>query len=256
MSQLPSGLSISEVALPGAHNAGANSVLSLPGRFSGLNCGLTRHIVGLWSNCQDCDVSQLLLKGVRLLDLRLGSHEGEIYICHTVICDLLLTKVLQEVFSFLESHPTELVLLLLKRDWHQGFEAWQQAQQQLVEQLKQQLAGSEALSEPLERLVKADTRAVVLLEMPMEVKQLCGIRVTSENLQCSWRPEVQSVEQMLQVLEDWRASGRMKPCRGCLKLMEAAKTLQRVHETIENPFEKPPKGSKRLKNLVKNLVKA
>ena len=225
MSQLPrNGRSISELALPGAHNAGAKGVKSLPGLFAGLSCGLTRRIAGLWSSCQELSVSELLRKGIRLLDLRLGSHSGEIYICHTVICDVLFTEVLDEVFAFLESHREEVVLLLVKCDWHQAFDAWPEAQQQILERLKHQVFGSQGLTVPLQRLVEDDTRALVLIEMPSQVPEaLDGLRVSGEQLQCSWRPEVRSVDDMLRQLEDWRATGRMKPCRGCLKLMEAGK---------------------------------
>jgi hypothetical protein len=62
-------------------------------------------------------VSELLLSGVRALDLRVGMHESEVHICHTVVCELTLSAALSEVSAFLQGAPGEVVVLLIKCDW-------------------------------------------------------------------------------------------------------------------------------------------
>ena len=132
MQQLPShakGRSICELALPGAHNAGAREVkcispLVKTGGYlndiarSGVANAIARPVAGAVALCQAVGIGQLLQDGVRLLDLRLGRHDGELYMCHTVICNQTFCGVLEEVAQFLREQPGEVVVLLVKRDFH------------------------------------------------------------------------------------------------------------------------------------------
>ncbi|CAE7292673.1 plcA, partial [Symbiodinium necroappetens] len=131
MQQLPAeakSRSICELALPGAHNAGASEVkcisplvssggyLASVAKNSVANA-LAKPLAGVMAVCQADGIGQLLRKGVRLLDLRLGLHDEQLYICHTVVCNRTFCSVLEEVAEFLREQPEEVVVLLVKRDW-------------------------------------------------------------------------------------------------------------------------------------------
>ena len=122
--------SICELALPGAHNAGASEVKCISplvandtGGYlsgiarSGVANAIARPIAGAIAVCQSDGIGELLRKGVRLLDLRLGRHDGQLYICHTVVCNRSFCSVLEEVAEFLREQPEEVVVLLVMRDW-------------------------------------------------------------------------------------------------------------------------------------------
>ena len=92
MQQLPAKAkfrSICELALPGAHNAGASEVKCISPLVSGggylasvaknsVANALAKPLAGVMAVCQADGIGQLLRKGVRLLDLRLGLR-----LCHS-----------------------------------------------------------------------------------------------------------------------------------------------------------------------------
>lgn len=237
--------SFSELALPGAHNAGARSVLRmLPetmerfatravGRNPLLNflaravADIAPPFVESTAVCQNDSITKLLRSGVRVLDLRVGLCDGEVYICHAVVCDITLRRVLQEVASFLRAQEEEVVALLIKRDHdHPRFdtqENWAKVQAWVSKWLGTFLVTDRrGLSLPMSSLLSKGQRALVLIDVPQGVEQTVGLPYNRTTVESSWRDETKSVKDMLKVLDEWRRSGRMQACRGRLKLLEVA----------------------------------
>ena len=102
---------LSEISIPGTHDSG------------------THHITfGYFMRCQNTDISKQLKNGYRYLDVRLAIHQDKdgqrLNIIHSFakchksaspISDYLyLDDVLEDVYSFLDEHPTETVILNMK----------------------------------------------------------------------------------------------------------------------------------------------
>lgn len=90
--------------LPGTHHSGTGYdcqgfVKLLPYRF--------------FCKTQTLSVSSQLLNGVRVLDLRLN-REAEI--SHTISVGIRIRQVLREVVHFLQHHPCEFIVILLRMD--------------------------------------------------------------------------------------------------------------------------------------------
>ena len=178
MSSLPAAAkarSLCEIALPGAHNAGASAIECIPAStlsdFLGSTLAnssfiqvLAKPVATLPALCQTQSIHQLLRAGIRLLDLRLGLHNDEIYICHTVVCSTTFRAVLVELREFLEQNQEELVVLLIKRDWEHrefdGIDNWLRVQQMLEEHLDGMLLSQADMKRPISWLV--EQRRVVL----------------------------------------------------------------------------------------------
>jgi len=238
MGHLPESVrqrSFCELALPCCHNAGARQVKCIPSHTLAKYVGESMARMPMVSSiampfasgaavCQGASIRELLDLGARILDFRVGMHEGEIYICHTVVCELTLQEALREVLSFLEANADEVVALLIKRDWeHRDFDTddnWMTLQAVVGSVFGDLLAND--ISLPLQALTENGTRVLVLLEAPADVDVFCGIRSSKRNLDTSWRPTTKTVEDMICVLGEWRDSGRMQPERSKLKLVEVA----------------------------------
>lgn len=232
--------SFCELALPGAHNAGACDVLCIPpstlAQYVGETLASCPPIAALAAPfarsaaiCQHLTIGGLLRAGIRILDFRLGLHNGEVHICHTVICGTTLREALQDLVDFLraEEQAFEVVAVLVKRDWHhQGFdtpENWELVQACMVSILGNLLVtDTNGLGMPMAELCSRGQRALVLVELPHGAELSCGLPITKGNFEKSWRPDTKTVEDMLSVLQEWRHTGRMRPERGRLKLLEVA----------------------------------
>ncbi|KAF5093977.1 hypothetical protein D0Z03_002231 [Geotrichum reessii] len=107
---------LSQLAIPGTHNSGA-SFIALPS-----------------VQCQGTDVSEQLEHGVRFLDFRMsrpliklfGSPDN-LEVVHgkfpvKVPISLKVETVLNQVYSFLENHPSETVIVSIKQE---GTGAWE-----------------------------------------------------------------------------------------------------------------------------------
>merc|ERR1712232_1428660 len=177
--------------------------------------------------CQRQSISELLQMGVRGLDLRVGLHEGEIYICHTVVCDLTLSSALQQVADFLKEQPEEVVVVLIKRDWdHRDFDTtanWEELQAIVQSVLGDfVLQSHKQLRQPVNELCVRGKRAAVVIQTPSDVEVVSGIKSGNHCLLTSWRDATRSVEGLLEVLQEWRTNGWIEPEPGKLKLMEVA----------------------------------
>ncbi len=116
---------ISELTLPGTHNAGTFSESMYLPRHIAHGVGTVPVIGAIVSyfgtkiaRCQSLPIAQQLRIGVRCLDLRVGFNDnGEAHVCHTMVCSTSLNEVITEVYQFLADHPTEIVVLMVKWDW-------------------------------------------------------------------------------------------------------------------------------------------
>ncbi|GMH96958.1 hypothetical protein TrST_g6271 [Triparma strigata] len=113
-SKLLGDLSLSRMALPGSHNCGSYSVSAKEfgiGPFSPVPTFLG-FFFERWSKCHEGNVLKQLEAGVRYLDLRVCiSHlDGEIRTEHVVYGEKIKV-ILEHLRAFLESNPTEIVVL-------------------------------------------------------------------------------------------------------------------------------------------------
>jgi len=112
LSALPDDVPISDISIPGSHNAAAINT-QRPTRWA----------------CQRHSITEQLQKGIRLLDIRLkpkGRHNiYEFVTCHGHLGPFganefqPLDKVLEECASFLKASPKETIIMTIQiDDWH------------------------------------------------------------------------------------------------------------------------------------------
>ena len=101
MRSLDGSLTLAQLAIPGTHDSGAYN-----GKFK--EC-----------NCQSSKPSEQLDLGVRSFDLRLQCKNNELYLIHG-LCKFdykhKLRDTLDHFLSFLENHPTEVIMLHIKKE--------------------------------------------------------------------------------------------------------------------------------------------
>lgn len=106
-------ISLRDIIIPGTHNSGTYDVTESSQLSSGSDSILhlfAKEVVVGWSKTQACDISQQLSGGIRYLDLRLEWYDGQVWISHGMLSDTL-ENVLDDVNSFSESHPQEIIIL-------------------------------------------------------------------------------------------------------------------------------------------------
>ncbi|MEC8557987.1 MAG: phosphatidylinositol-specific phospholipase C [Planctomycetota bacterium] len=101
MSKLPDSLTLAQLSIPGTHDSGA--------RFDGLSFGFAK--------CQSWSISDQLAAGVRFLDIRCRHLKNEFHIYHGVVDQkLTFESVVQDCQEFLNKHPSECVIMAIKRE--------------------------------------------------------------------------------------------------------------------------------------------
>lgn len=113
MAQVSDDKLLSEISIPGAHDAGANNVK-----------------LALFSKCQDMGTRDLLQNGYRYLDIRLGIE----YVCGEPVMSiyhgfvncltsstifgshLYLDNILEDCYAFLDENPTETIVFVVKKE--------------------------------------------------------------------------------------------------------------------------------------------
>lgn len=99
MSQLPDGVLLPALTIPGTHNSGA------------------RH-GGPWTECQNTGIAEQLAAGIRFLDIRCRLFEGSFTIHHGAAYQHLnFDDVLGSCRDFLAAHPSETVLMRVKQEY-------------------------------------------------------------------------------------------------------------------------------------------
>ena len=95
--------------IPGSHHSG---VIRPKKRVS--------HAVWGWAQTQESSISQQMCFGVRFLDFRVRVLKGQVILSHGLSSDARLDLSLESVRYFLDSHPTEFIILYLRADkWHE-----------------------------------------------------------------------------------------------------------------------------------------
>lgn len=90
---------VCKMSIPGTHDAAANT--GIP-----------------WVKTQDWDIKTQLENGIRFLDIRLVHDKGVIKLCHasSIFSTTFVKDVLHTTAEFLQEHPSETVLMTIKRD--------------------------------------------------------------------------------------------------------------------------------------------
>ncbi len=111
MSYLDDNLKISQINLPGTHDSGTKRV-----KLSFIDATAS-------AQCQDTTITEQLTNGIRFLDIRLEDDGEKLRLVHaTTDCksedgsNLYLDEVLQNCYEFLEAHPTETIVMSMKKD--------------------------------------------------------------------------------------------------------------------------------------------
>lgn len=106
MANLDDSLKISEINLPGTHDSGTKNVTASSN-----------------AQCQDKSITEQLNIGVRFLDVRLEDEGEKLRLVHgTADCKsedgskLYLDEVFNDCYQFLDAHPTETIVMSMKKD--------------------------------------------------------------------------------------------------------------------------------------------
>ena len=106
MANIDGNKRITEINMPGTHDSGTKGTNS-------------------FSECQNTTLTQQMENGVRFLDIRLEAQsDGKLYLVHaSVDCKsptdggkFYFEEALQECYEFLDAHPTETVVMSVKKD--------------------------------------------------------------------------------------------------------------------------------------------
>ncbi len=100
MKNIDDSTSLTSLSIPGSHDSGAlHSIGDLSGK------------------CQDLTISDQLKAGVRFFDIRLQLKNDELKIVHGIVDQKLhFSSVLKDFGSFLESHPSEGLIVSIKKE--------------------------------------------------------------------------------------------------------------------------------------------
>ena len=108
---------VSQLSMPGTHDAGAYNTTGL------LDVSQT----------QVLDIASQLNAGIRVLDFRPAYRNGAFDVAHGIVTldGVTFDGILSNAVSWLANHPTEFIIVCLKNEstdypWTNNFEAWQQ----------------------------------------------------------------------------------------------------------------------------------
>lgn len=110
MKNIDDDVLISDISIPGTHDSGSAYVQ-----------------YAFIFRCQALTISQQLEAGFRYLDVRLRTDGNDLVFCHSfAFCkenggltskNLSLESVLEDIYSFLENHPSETVIFVAKSEY-------------------------------------------------------------------------------------------------------------------------------------------
>ena len=104
-----------ELYIPASHNSAGYRTTLAPVLNS------TSTVASVYNNftlTQELNIYDQMRAGVRLLDIRVNTEMKDIpYISHTAFC-IPLKKCFDDIVRFLNENPTEVIIILLKRDSH------------------------------------------------------------------------------------------------------------------------------------------
>lgn len=120
MAQVPGGLRLSQITMPGTHDSGA---LEEPSALRGT------------TQAQNLSIRNQLYVGVRFLDIRLNYKNGELRVNHGLIQQPdSFDRVLSYCYDFLASHPTETVVMSIKEEVPTGSHSYPWTFERIVSQ--------------------------------------------------------------------------------------------------------------------------
>ena len=99
MQDLEGNRVVAKMSIPGTHDTAANTGIA-------------------WFKTQDMDIKTQLENGIRFFDIRLVHDNGTLKLCHGsyVFNTTFVKDVLQTTANFLKEHPSETVIMTIKRD--------------------------------------------------------------------------------------------------------------------------------------------
>lgn len=111
------GLTLGQVALPGAHDAGTAAINDrsptspdASGAIEAVEV-FTTALVANWARAQGASIDQQLRAGVRYFDLRIGiDDDGELRLMHSLFSEPI-SAVIRAVREFSAAHPEEIIIL-------------------------------------------------------------------------------------------------------------------------------------------------
>jgi len=102
MATIPGQISLSQLSLPGSHNAGA--------RYE--------HIGGT-ARCQALTISEQLHAGIRFLDIRCRHTDNSFFIHHGYVYQNMdFNDVMKACTAFLEQYPSECIIMSIKEEFN------------------------------------------------------------------------------------------------------------------------------------------
>ncbi|MFE4371689.1 phosphatidylinositol-specific phospholipase C domain-containing protein [Streptomyces sp. NPDC056835] len=101
MSRVPDGVRLTDMSIPGTHET----------------CAMYKAGSLGWARCQYQPLSWQLYAGIRYIDIRLGRHETALGVYHgPFYMSKSLYSVLNDCKQFLRAHPTETLLMRVRRE--------------------------------------------------------------------------------------------------------------------------------------------
>eukprot|EP01127_Copromyxa_protea_P008660 TRINITY_DN1996_c0_g1_i1.p1 TRINITY_DN1996_c0_g1~~TRINITY_DN1996_c0_g1_i1.p1 ORF type:complete len:1129 (-),score=197.07 TRINITY_DN1996_c0_g1_i1:19-3405(-) len=110
LSYLPDDVSLSQLWIPAAHDAGA---------FSAADTAVVGVLVDFMARTQTYSIPYQLQVGIRCLDIRLRHAKDSLYLHHgNIFLNDTWEGVLKKCVEFLEKNPSEFVILKVQQEWN------------------------------------------------------------------------------------------------------------------------------------------
>jgi len=120
---------ITEICMPSSHDSGSyaidffhpiatdnNALLKLSYLIGFVSP--VKYITRIWTLTQNLDIYGQLVSGIRVLDLRLAFDGERFWLVHAFSL-VKLSKALKQIKLFMETHPTEVIIIRMKKGWEQ-----------------------------------------------------------------------------------------------------------------------------------------
>lgn len=200
MSKLPDNskdMLLTDLMLPGTHDSGANKInfskipafIKKPWQkllFRLAALPIVSNIINNWVITQDKPIQEQLESGTRLLDFRLGKDDkGELCLSHTFVLGTF-KESLQQVKTFLEKHPDEVVVINLKVDSPYSDSISKEDQENAAKMINAELGhlmkdNISISNTSIKGLVEKGNRAVVYANLNLSSQSLGKIKAGSSH---------------------------------------------------------------------------
>lgn len=222
MSQIPDNRILNQLIIPGTHNSGSYDITStskfslsdnnpLPTWIEQISnilpASLVRTIVAGWSKTQPYSITDQLNNGVRYLDFRVCDFESHLYLCHTLI-SARLKDTLQQIQTFVQNHPSEIILLDINHIYNVNNSA---DETQLV-QLLQQYLGNIAVpntyhtTDTIGTLRQSQRNVIIFMDTDQTINDPTALQFSTQylwherNINSPW-PNVSDIGDLKNILD-------------------------------------------------------